>query len=62
MKFKVGDRVERPVNVYKSGSPLRYGTVTRCYTDGQHPELFDVKWDGVSVGKTYLPHGISIAT
>lgn len=66
--FKVGQRVERPRNVYEPDSPLRAGTVTRRYTDLPHyDELYEVVWDTENgepieplfcVG--YLRHGLRL--
>jgi|SRR5882724_1415286 len=56
-KFKVGDRVTRPENVYDRNSPIMHGTIARVYNKttshypindfvlGPYPELYDVRWD-----------------
>jgi hypothetical protein len=46
----VGDRVERPVNVYATRSSLWSGIVTRIYSERGslghwYPELYEVRWD-----------------
>ena len=42
--WKVGDTVYRPINVYKSDSPIRRGIVTRRYSEPGYPELYEVTW------------------
>jgi hypothetical protein len=63
--WKVGNVVTRPVNVFKAGSPIRVGTVSRRYADEDHDELYEVVW--TSVGgrlikplwcQGYLRHGL----
>jgi hypothetical protein len=69
-RFRVGDTVARPINVFKSGSPVRIGTVTRVYSEsgtqfGDYPELYEVTWT-IERGKPieplvctgYLRHGL----
>jgi len=70
MKFRVGDRVTRPVDVFTDESPLRHGIVVRRYHkhirygwDEEeppvcYPELYDVVWDGGKEEEAFLPHGI----
>jgi len=43
-KFSVGNRVQRPVDVFNSGSELMKGTVVRVYSEPAKPG--------------YLPHGL----
>jgi hypothetical protein len=61
-RFRVGDRVTRPINVYKSKSPLRHGAVVRVYAKrsrfGFYAELYAVRWDDNGVERDFLPHGI----
>ena len=68
-KFKVGDHVTRPYNVYDPKSKLMHGTVVRVYSrmntsHGDYPELYEVHWDETDVtesGDGYLPHGLDKA-
>ena len=68
-KFKVGDRVTRPYNVYNHRSKLMHGTITRVYSRkntpfGDYPELYAVRWDEDDVtesGDAYMPHGLDKA-
>lgn len=73
-KFKVGDRVSRPVDVYGDHNIKKFGTVVRAFSEISHhchwedgddhgcwynPELYSVKWDNeVRVSNGYLPHGL----
>lgn len=65
MKFKKGDRVTRPKNVYLKGSGLMHGVVVRAYDFhdpkfGYYPELYSVLWDGeIRPRRGYLPHGLN---
>jgi hypothetical protein len=63
--FKVGDQVTRPTDVYRQGSPLLRGTVTRCYAETGYPELYEITWTGERgkpieprVERGYLRHGL----
>lgn len=71
-KFKIGDRVQRPVNpiqkIMSPGEqnlPLKYGTVTAAYkTETNHRhyrELYEVKWDNGKTEKGFIPSGLEIA-
>jgi hypothetical protein len=70
-KFKVGDRVTRPCDVYDPLSKLMHGTVVRAYSrmgtkHGDYNELYDVYWDELwdkldATGQGYLPHGLDKA-
>lgn len=68
-KFKIGDRVTRPRNVYNLTGRLLHGTVSRVYSRkntkfGDYPELYDVIWDEADTkesGNGYLPHGLNKA-
>jgi hypothetical protein len=51
-RFKVGDRVTRPVDIHAPFTKwvLKRGTVVRAYRQqgcqfGPYPELYDVQWD-----------------
>jgi hypothetical protein len=61
-RFRPGDRVVRPVDVYVLDSPLRHGTVRSRYSAatkfGDYPELYAVKWDDGAFSYGYLPHGL----
>lgn len=63
-KFRVGDLVSRPKNVYDSTSTLLHGTITRVYSDtrsrfGPYPELYEVTWADGRAEKGFLPHGLN---
>jgi len=63
MRYKVGQRVSRPVDVYAKKKKLKFGTVIRAYSErgsrfGDYPELYAVHWDDGSEGRAYLRHGI----
>ena len=64
--WHVGDRVQRPMDVYKK-SPIRHGEVVLRYsiTDNRgldysqdYPELYAVRWDDGKVEKGFLRHGL----
>ena len=67
-QFDIGDRVKRPKNVYKEGSPLMRGTVTfKVRENARYPRnptennsmLYDVLWDGNErVSRSYFWWGI----
>ena len=69
-RFKLGDRVKRRRNVYKSKSSMMYGTVIEVYSEpkevysggdlvlGPYPELYGVKWDHGMIYRGYLPYGL----
>lgn len=61
-RFKVGDRVQRPADVYDPASPLLHGRVSERYTQrnrvGWYPELYAVAWDDGSTARGFLPHGL----
>lgn len=69
MKFKIGDRVRREINIYDPSKGMRYGKVVQCYskperklspgsTLGPYPELYEVLWDDGTVERGFLPHGL----
>ena len=77
MKYQIGDRVKRPMNVR---SPLRNWvwklvtvisiyckdqewpwSVFRGHNLGKYDELYEVEWDNGEIKKGYLPHGIDPA-
>jgi hypothetical protein len=67
MKFRVGDRVCRPIDIYDEESYLKFGIVTKVYSRmdpilGHYPELYEVKWDEPLYGTRdgYLPNGLSL--
>ena len=60
---RIGDRVQRLVDVCDSKSPLRRGTIIERYSYqsdmfGYYPELYRVRWDDGTVEKGFLPHGL----
>ena len=62
--FAVGQRVSRRIDAYDSKSPFRFGNVIRRYSRlntryGDYPELYEVQWDDGSIGRAYLPHGLT---
>jgi len=69
MRFKVGDTVYRPSDIYKRHSPNLEGTVTRVYAKrsklGYFYELYEVHWYKCGqkpidkVEKGYLAQGLS---
>lgn len=62
MKFKIGQRVKRQVNIYDSKSKYKLGTVIECYEKtskfGCYPELYKVQWDNGITEGGFLPHGL----
>ncbi len=67
MKFKIGDTVYRPREVYAPISQwkMREGIIIKVYSDfesrfGPYPELYSVFWwDTLTLEKGYLPHGLT---
>lgn len=62
-KFQTGNRVSRPKDIFAKVCKLKYGKVTRVFSEmgtrfGDYPELYEVLWDDGTVGRAYLPHGI----
>lgn len=64
-KFKKGDRVKFPRDVYEWPFIYMYGTVIEVYSYWSkflhifYPELYAVKWDNKeTINYSYLPHGL----
>ena len=66
-KFKSTERVKRPIDVYNFNKGYKYGVVIKKYSEYSkviqpkifYPELYKVQWDDGTIGKGYLPHGLS---
>lgn len=55
--LRVGDRVSRPVDVFKKKSRLKYGNVTYVYTHAT--EIFyEVRWDDGKIETGLFRHGL----
>lgn len=62
-RFPLGQRVERPIDVYDARSRVRQGAITARYSDyasrfGPYLELYAVTWDDGTVERGFLPHGL----
>lgn len=77
MKFKVGDRVCQRIKPFETDSPLKFGTITECYSKprkiyklpsgdsmvlGPYPELYVVCWDCGLRDRGLLPHALQLPT
>ena len=58
--WRVDDRVSRPVDVYKQGSPLRHGEIVAAYSQPGYPRLYAVRWDDdlEHVSRGYFGYGL----
>lgn len=64
MKFSIGNRVSRQVDIHDQNSPLKFGVIVNAYSQhanycGYYRELYDVKWNRGPVEKKFLPHGLN---
>lgn len=63
MRFKVGERVVRLVDVHNAASLLRHGTIIERYAKRDsgiwYPELYAVLWDDGTEQRAFLPHGLT---
>lgn len=64
-RFKIGDRVTRPIDVYGDHSKRNHGIIVDVYAQmntqfGDYPELYAVRWDCGHFEKAFLPHGLDI--
>jgi len=62
-RFKVGQKVSRPIDVYAKRWKFKLGVITGAYSTwgtrfGDYPELYAVRWDDDTTGRAYFPHGI----
>ena len=67
MKFRIGDRVQRRIDIYGENSKMKLGTIIDAYSLthpglGRHyPELYQVQWDDGKVDAGFLPYGLEPA-
>jgi hypothetical protein len=75
-KFRVGDRISRPLNIYQENSDLRFGTICarlaipkgdgKLYPMssryGPYPETYSVVWDDRpnEIHNGFLSHGLTL--
>jgi hypothetical protein len=71
VKFKIGDRVKREVDIHDRSKGYKTGRITNRYSKpkkkylsglclGPYPELYAVLWDNGTPEKGFLPHGLEL--